>query len=103
MSSIKVIFQKLPASELDFQKKLKSVSDSGSSDLHDRSALNEIQRLKIKQVSISRISIKIIFEENEFFKSRLGSNRSKSFCIFNRRWKNMSNGILDASFTFWKG
>ena len=51
MSSIKVIFQKLPASELDFQKKLKSVSDSGSSDLHDRSALNEIQRLKIKQVS----------------------------------------------------
>ena len=54
MSSIKVIFQKLPASERDFQEKLKSVSDSGSSDLHDRSALNEIQRLKIKQVSISR-------------------------------------------------
>ena len=51
MSSIKVIFQKLPASERDFQEKLKSVSDSGSSDLHDRSALNEIQRLKIKQVS----------------------------------------------------
>ena len=57
MSSIKVIFQKLPASELDFQKKLKSVSDSGSSDLHDRSALNEIQRLKIKQVSISRFQL----------------------------------------------
>ena len=61
MSSIKVIFQKLPASELDFQKKLKSVSDSGSSDLHDRSALNEIQRLKIKQVSISKFQL-IIFE-----------------------------------------
>ena len=67
MSSIKVIFQKLPASELDFQKKLKSVSDSGSSDLHDRSALNEIQRLKIKQVSISKFQL-IIFEGNVLLK-----------------------------------
>lgn len=103
MSSIKVIFQKLPASELDFQKKLKSVSDSGSSDLHDRSALNEIQRLKIKQVSISRFFNQSIFDKVIILIYLLGSNRSKSFCIFDRRWKNMSNGILDASFTFWKG
>jgi len=103
MSSIKVIFQKLPASELDFQKKLKSVSDSGSSDLHDRSALNEIQRLKIKQVSISRFFNQSIFDKVIILNCLLGSNRSKSFCIFDRRWKNMSNGILDASFTFWKG
>ena len=68
MSSIKVIFQKLPASERDFQEKLKSVSDSGSSDLHDRSALNEIQRLKIKQVCKLLILMKLyIYNRHEIF------------------------------------
>jgi len=48
MSTIKVIFQKLPASELDFQQKLKSVTES-KNELHDQ--FSEIQQLNIKQVN----------------------------------------------------
>ena len=46
MSSIKIIFQKLPASELDFQEKLKSISAAQTGEL--QSAIQEIQSLKIK-------------------------------------------------------
>lgn len=51
MSSIKIIFQKLPASELDFQEKLKSITAATSQAAGDRehqSAIHEIQALKIK-------------------------------------------------------
>ena len=48
MSTIKVIFQKLPASELDFQQKLKSVTES-KNELHDQ--FSEIQNLNVRQVS----------------------------------------------------
>ena len=49
MSSIKVIFQKLPASELDFQEKLKSIT--GPSSDSAQTSIQEIQSLKIKNVS----------------------------------------------------
>ena len=48
MSSIKIIFQKLPASELDFQEKLKSINNGAPA---EQTAIQEIQSLKIKNVS----------------------------------------------------
>ena len=48
MSSIKIIFQKLPASELDFQEKLKSINNGAPA---EQTAVQEIQSLKIKNVS----------------------------------------------------
>ena len=54
MSTIKVIFQKLPASELDFQQKLKSVTES-KNELHDQ--FSEIQNLNVRQVSNEYMSL----------------------------------------------
>merc|ERR1712242_492912 len=49
MSSIKIIFQKLPASELDFQEKLKSINNGAPA---EQTAVQEIQSLKIKNAVI---------------------------------------------------
>lgn len=54
MSSIKVIFQKLPASELDFQAKLKNVSQSASAAAMDQLplVLSELQQHEIRRAAI---------------------------------------------------
>ena len=63
MSSIKVIFQKLPASELDFQSKLKNVSQSAASAAMDQVPLVLSHSCKIRS---SLFSAKIFFGQRIF-------------------------------------
>ena len=56
MSSIKIFFQKLPASELNFQEKLKSINDGA---LAEQTAIHEIQSLKIKSVSFFHLLLNL--------------------------------------------